>query len=293
MLGDNESEIDDNQDNLDNVSLSSDTLAILQSFLAEKKQAEDKFRQLKQIAHQKADVAALKRRRELVMDDFQEDWQLSQFWYDDETAERLAIEAINITPPGGSIACLSCPSVFLQLYKLLHGDSENNSKSLRICVFEYDRRFDVFGQDYIFFDFNRACESLCEIDGNNNNTDTEDDNVNSSNKPQILKSAFNTIIADPPFLSEECWRKTAEYIRWLSLPETSLSSNQGDDAAAASFSGPITKVIVCTGAVMGPLIKECVGCVLVNGFTPRHKGDRLSNEFGCFTNYSSALGDAP
>ena len=145
MLGDNESEIDDNQDNLDNVSLSSDTLAILQSFLAEKKQAEDKFRQLKQIAHQKADVAALKRRRELVMDDFQEDWQLrsltfipffvflkidtqscpcislsccfsltifclsfryrlSQFWYDDETAERLAIEAINITPPGGSIA---------------------------------------------------------------------------------------------------------------------------------------------------------------------------------------------
>jgi hypothetical protein len=32
---------------------------------------------------------------------FQEDWQLSQFWYDDETAERLAAEVLSAAGTDG------------------------------------------------------------------------------------------------------------------------------------------------------------------------------------------------
>jgi hypothetical protein len=215
---------------------------------------------------------------------------LSQFWYDDQTAIRLAEEAIRITQYGGSIACLSCPSVFLQLYKLL--SDGNNTKSLRICVFEYDRRFEVFGQDYVYFDFNRSPDSLEGVGNIDADADTDS---------RSLKAAFDTIIADPPFLSDECWLKTADHIRWLSrlhsssTPSTlqSSSSCPADSAIATETTSesrvstvPVgCKVIVCTGAVMGALINKCLGCASVEGFKPRHKGDRLSNEFGCFTNY--------
>jgi hypothetical protein len=31
-----------------------------------------------------------------------------------------------------------------------------------------------------------------------------------------LQGLYDTCVVDPPFLSEECWRKTAEVVRFLS-----------------------------------------------------------------------------
>ena len=49
-----------------------------------------------------------------------EDWQLSQFWYDDQTALELANEVIRLAGLNcevASIACISCPTLFITIRK--------------------------------------------------------------------------------------------------------------------------------------------------------------------------------
>ncbi|KAJ3205931.1 hypothetical protein HDU67_008560, partial [Dinochytrium kinnereticum] len=65
-----------NEDDDDAPHLSADTLAILQSFLTEKKESEERFEKLRAVAHQEADEAAEKAKKELDVKDFGEDWQL-------------------------------------------------------------------------------------------------------------------------------------------------------------------------------------------------------------------------
>jgi hypothetical protein len=48
--------------------------------------------------------------------------QLSQFWYDDETAAYLSREALRASGPTGKIALVSCPT----LYKKLKSESDSN-----------------------------------------------------------------------------------------------------------------------------------------------------------------------
>nr|KAG5693477.1 hypothetical protein BaRGS_006467 [Batillaria attramentaria] len=110
----------------------------------------------------------------------QEDWQLSQFWYDEETASRLAREALNVAGATGR----------------------------------------------------------CDV-----------------------------VLADPPFLAEECLCKTAITIRYLMKD----------------------KVILCTGFVMKDLAERLLG-VQPRKFQPKH-ANGLQNEFRCFTNYDSDLLD--
>jgi putative transposon-encoded protein len=51
---------------------------------------------------------------------FSEDWQMSQFWYDDATAEALARECWRAVGCDGvgNIACVSCPTLYIALKKL-------------------------------------------------------------------------------------------------------------------------------------------------------------------------------
>jgi hypothetical protein len=46
---------------------------------------------------------------------FPENWQLSQFWYDDATATTLAEEILRMTCPTSKIGCISTPTVFCKL----------------------------------------------------------------------------------------------------------------------------------------------------------------------------------
>lgn len=59
---------------------------------------------------------------------------LLQFWYTDETAERLADEVIQMAN-GGRIACLACPSLLRKI--------REKYPSAESWLFEYDRRFEV------------------------------------------------------------------------------------------------------------------------------------------------------
>ncbi|ODN02357.1 Protein-lysine N-methyltransferase N6AMT2, partial [Orchesella cincta] len=72
---------------------------------------------------------------------FPEDWQLSQFWYDEKTSKTLANEVLRQAQKG-KIACLSCPSIFRACE-----NAEN------VHLFEYDRRFQAFGSLFHFYDY--------------------------------------------------------------------------------------------------------------------------------------------
>jgi len=119
--------------------------------------------------------------------DLPEDWQLSQFWYTDATADALAsavaAAVANVDQP--RIACISAPTLYRALKRL-------NKANLRAEVFEYDNRFAAFGADFHFFDY----KAPLEVD-------------------RSLREQFDLVFADPPFLSDECLTKTAVTIRYL------------------------------------------------------------------------------
>lgn len=73
---------------------------------------------------------------------------------------------------------------------------------------------------------------------------------------------FDLIVADPPFLSEECITKTSEAIKLL-----------GKD-----------KIIVCTGAVMNDKVEKLLGLKQCR-FQPHHRNN-LANEFSCYANFN-------
>lgn len=77
--------------------LSSHALAALQEFLAEQQSHSD--------AGDSDEVALVS-----------EDWRLSQFWYDDETAKRVAEEVLTLCNGVDSrVACIACPTLYAYL----------------------------------------------------------------------------------------------------------------------------------------------------------------------------------
>ncbi|XP_028289435.1 EEF1A lysine methyltransferase 1 [Parambassis ranga] len=169
----------------------------------------------------------------------EEDWGMSQFWYSDETATQLAQEAILEAGEGGRIACVSAPSVYQKLKQGVVDGSDRVSS----VVLEYDRRFAAYGEDFIFYDYN---EPLSLPSG-------------------VAPHSFDIVLADPPYLSEECLNKVAKTIKYLTKG----------------------KVLLCTGAIMENVAKDLLN-VQMCSFLPKHNRN-LSNEFRCFVNYPSRL----
>lgn len=81
---------------------------------------------------------------------------------------------------------MSTPSVYLKLRELHRED-------LAVHLFEYDRRFSIYGEEFIFYDYNNPLDFPVNI----------------------APHSFDIVIADPPYLSEECLRKTSETIKYL------------------------------------------------------------------------------
>ncbi|XP_029386255.1 EEF1A lysine methyltransferase 1 [Echeneis naucrates] len=169
----------------------------------------------------------------------EEDWRMSQFWYSDETATALAEEVVREAGEGGRVACVSAPSVYQKLKQGVVGGSDR----VAAVVLEYDRRFAAYGDDFIFYDYN---EPLSFPD-------------------HVVPQSFDVVLADPPYLSEECLSKVAKTVKHLSKG----------------------KVLLCTGAIMENLAKELLD-VKMCSFLPKHNRN-LSNEFRCFVNYPSRL----
>ncbi|XP_061696943.1 EEF1A lysine methyltransferase 1 isoform X2 [Syngnathoides biaculeatus] len=171
-----------------------------------------------------------------------EDWRMSQFWYTDDTATRLAEELLHQAGEGGRIACVSAPSVYQKL-KQLSGPVGGDSAS--VALLEYDRRFSIYGDDFVFYDYN---EPLAPAERG------------------LAPGSFDVVLADPPYLSEECLTKVAQTVKYLSKG----------------------KVLLCTGAIMEKLAKDLLDVQMCHHFLPQHERN-LSNDFRCFVNYPSPL----
>lgn len=174
----------------DDYQLPADTLAILQEFLAEKAKAEDLLKNEDKDKSSKLNVV--------------EDWQLSQFWYSASTCSFLADVVISAaidalgdsekkTETGAIVACISCPSTYKAI--TARGYSSDDISTLKI--FEYDSRFQVFGDDFVFYDYNSPRNVPSELIGN-----------------------CDVIIFDPPFLQEDCLTAFTETINLLKKDDT-------------------------------------------------------------------------
>ncbi|XP_053564498.1 EEF1A lysine methyltransferase 1 [Bombina bombina] len=202
--------------------LSAHTLAALQEFYNEQQQ--------------QASVKSEPGFDKFSVGSVEENWQLSQFWYCDETALCLAKEALEASGENGRIACVSAPSIYQKLKGLI-------AENVSVRLLEYDKRFSVYGEDFVFYDYNEPL-----------------------NLPESLQPhSFDIVIADPPYLSEECLHKTAETIKYLTKE----------------------KILLCTGAVMEDLASKILGLKICK-FIPKHTRS-LANEFRCYANYDLGL----
>lgn len=90
------------------------------------------------------------------------------------------------------IACISAPSVYQKL-KQLESENEHGSQCVAVVLLEFDRRFAAYGKEFIFYDYNNPL-FLPE---------------------DVLPQSFDIVIADPPYLSEECLSKVALTVKHL------------------------------------------------------------------------------
>jgi EEF1A lysine methyltransferase 1 len=109
-------------------------------------------------------------------------------------------------------------------------------------IFEFDKRFESFGKDFQFYDYSKA----------------EEENYLSE-----YEKKFDIIIADPPFLSEECLHKTSIIIKKI------MKDN--------------SKIILNTGSVQSDHAKKYLN-LSESSYKPQHKNN-LGNEFSCFSNF--------
>ena len=90
-----------------------------------------------------------------------------------------------IPPFHSRIACVSSPTAYKRIREI-------KPESVVAKCLEFDIRFEVYEEDFIFYDFNEPLK----LDAS-------------------LKNSFDLVIADPPYLSEECLCKTAVTVKFL------------------------------------------------------------------------------
>ena len=235
--------MDDDDDDVPQ--LPADTLQLMKNFKSEREAAEKQFEDMKTQSENAFDSRSGK----LSMELFGEDWNASQFWYTDATAQILARALLEGAKEDSAIAVVSAPSVYIQLRNIL--DEEPISPRPKLCLLEYDKRFAVVGSDFIHYDYNFPLKLSAE-----------------------LKNRFDRIICDPPFLSEECQVKTALTARFL---------------AQDWIPNGNTNVLICTGERMETTVTKVYGKagVRTTTFEPEHSRG-LSNEFRAYANFPSA-----
>jgi hypothetical protein len=224
--------------------LSTSSLAALQEFYAERNAQTQALEQANKPSTSSPDEPTT---GPLSMSAFAEDWNSSQFWYTDETANTLARSLLIRSPK--HVAVVSAPSAFAALKKHLHDTNIPADKVPALTLLEFDTRFGVW-PEFVRYDYTVP-----------------------TRLPAELRGKFDAIIVDPPFLSDECQTKAALTVRWLSKVWKSAEEDG-------------LQLVVCTGERMGELVKRLYSKIGVRetDFVVRH-GSGLSNEFRCFANF--------
>ncbi|KAL1306026.1 hypothetical protein AAFC00_004154 [Neodothiora populina] len=227
--------------------LAPSALAALREFYVERDTREKQFEDLKAAAENDFDDQA-----PIAMELFSESWQDSQFWYKDATATTLAEQLLDGVTQDSRIAVVSAPTVYVKLRNLLL-DRERYPIRPQLTLLEFDERFEVFKDEFVPYDFKQPLKL-----------------------PKSLKGAFDRIICDPPFLSDECQTKAALTVRWLAKSWVGPSNEASD---------PV-RLILCTGERMETLARKLYGKagMLTTTFLPEHSNP-LSNEFRCYANF--------
>jgi len=223
--------------------LSSTALDALKQFYNDRDNREKAFEDLKaQVETNFGD------QQPLSMSVFAEDWNASQFWYDDSTATKLARQLVDGASAETRIAVISAPSVFLQLKNLLA--SKDEDKRPKIVLLEFDERFAVF-KEFVKYDFEKPTRLAAD-----------------------LKGSFDRIICDPPFLSEDCQTKAALTVRWLAKCWASDCDFRMILCTGERMESLIHRLYAKIG-------------IHTTDFEVKHaKG--LSNEFHCYSNFESS-----
>ncbi|GAP85220.1 putative n-6 adenine-specific DNA methyltransferase 2 [Rosellinia necatrix] len=254
------------------LALSADALTALREFYAERDAQTEKLEQLKALAEgdesERGDGSERVGGRgggnepELSIHTFTEDWNESQFWYSDETANLLANQLLDGTSDKSAIAVVSTPSVFVALKNIMTAAGYTGPKPTTYLL-EHDHRFAVF-PEFVFYDFAHPFKL-----------------------PASLKGAVDGgMICDPPFLSDDCQTKMAMTLRWLARkPSTSTTTTSSSSSSSSSSDAAGPRVLICTGERMEPLVGRLYRPLGVRTTTyePVHAG--LKNEFLCYANF--------
>ncbi|KAF3216238.1 hypothetical protein TWF191_009067 [Orbilia oligospora] len=250
----------------DDLQLSASTLSALQEFMQEKDARQKRFEELKSQAEaddEERKSAATGNAAAVTMEDFEADWNASQFWYDEGTSRALAEELVEGVGEDDHVALVSAPSVFVKLKNLM---KDGLVPKCNIHLFEYDNRFALFGPEFTFYDFNEPLKL-----------------------PLKFKGFFDRVLVDPPFLSEECQTKAAITVRWLAKSWAGIvGDNTGRPDAIGSRQQQQQRIIVCTGERMKDVVNKMYSKagVRCTEFEVRH-AQGLSNEFRCYANFES------
>ncbi|KAL6931153.1 probable N(6)-adenine-specific DNA methyltransferase-like 1 [Hanseniaspora guilliermondii] len=236
------------------LSLSLDTLKALQDFKLEEEERIKEFEKLEKAAEE--DYELTKEKRQKGMDLFKEDWQLSQFWYSNETAETLARALLEGADKDTHIAIVSAPSVYAAIKKI---ELQEELPTEHIFLFEYDKRFEVMAgkEHFVFYDF-----------------------ADPENFRDDIKGTIDRLLIDPPFLNENCQTKssvTAHSLLKHDLKSSSKSLLTNHDVEKH-------RLISCTGERMKDIMKQVYNGIQITDFLPEH-ANGLSNEFRCYADF--------
>lgn len=230
------------------IQLSAHALAALSEFREEEDARLKEFQQMLE----KADGDFEEQKKQKGMELFKEDWQLSQFWYSDETADILADALLEGADEATVIAVLSAPSVYAAILK----KPEGSIPTKNIYLFEYDKRFALLAGEEKFFFY---------------------DYVNPLDFDDMLKGKVDRLLIDPPFLNENCQTKTSITAKALLAPTVA-------GAEKTKYGVEKRRLISCTGERMSEVISKVYPDTKITTFYPEH-ANGLSNEFRCYANF--------
>lgn len=183
------------------------------------------------------------------MDVFTEDWQLSQFWCSDATADIFAKELFRDADSDTVICVASAPAVYAAMNRIPKSEWPTD----KVYLLEYDTRFKLLSGDdkFFFYDYNTPDEI-----------------------PSVLKNKVHRLLIDPPFLEEECQLKSSQLAHNLLVKDKTEKTKNG---------GLKYKLISSTGERMKDVIKRIYPDTSITDFFPEHTG--LKNEFRCYATF--------